>query len=398
MILNEHFLNLSDTDAAALIEKRISDFQFANPDTVILRLDTEDAPLPFADCVAQAMAQAMEQVKEDPSLRGVPPINGYPFLIQAVKDYYQARQIPLFDTEIFINDGAKCDISGVLDLLAKDNTALITEPFNPLYYNANLAAGRVIRFLPAEEEHGFLSRPDDGDADIIYLCSPNNPTGAVYTRELLEKWVSFALERGALILFDASYEAFITDERYPRSIYQIEGARKCAIEICSLSKAAGFANSRLGYTVIPNNLIVDNTRLNQLWIRRQRLRFNGVSYIVQKGAQAAFSPKGQQAVQAQAAYYRDNAQLLTDALAKARLCAPTVCQSPNVWMKCPQGMSSWECFHYLLEKLGIAAIPGSIFGSYGENHMTLTGYATRENVRAAAGRLETLASQQGETT
>ncbi len=390
MNLNGNYLRLSDADPAALIEKKVSDHQFANPDTVILRLDTEDAPSVLPDCVGRAMSEAAEQLGSDPSLRRVPPCNGYPFLIQAIREYYAQRDIPLFDTEIFVNNGAKCDIAGILELFDENNTVLITEPFNPIYYNANLCAGRNIRFAGGEKEKGFLPSPDEDHADIVYLCSPCNPTGAVYPKDLLKEWVDYALFHNALIIFDASYESFIRSDELPRSIYEIEGAKKCAVEICSLSKAAGFANTRLGYTVIPNHLIVDSVRLNQLWLRRERLKFNGVSYIVQKGAAAALSAEGQAQILRQADRYLKNTQLLSEVMSRKGLCRSHEVHAPHLWFGCPGEISSWECFDYLLSQAGVVAIPGSIFGSKGENYMKITGYNSAENVILAAKRLDAL--------
>ncbi len=390
MNLNENYLRLSDSDPFAILEKKVTDHQFLNPDRVIVRLDTEDSPFPLPACVPAAMDQAARQLQEDPSLRKVPPVNGYPFLIGAIREYYAARNIPLFDTEIFVNDGAKCDIAGILELSSTDNTVLITEPFNPIYYNANLAAGRNIRFVSADSDGSLLPSPDEEHADIIYLCSPCNPTGVVYPHELLQKWVDYALYHGALILFDASYEAFLRSPELPRSIYEIEGAKKCAVEICSLSKAAGFANTRLGYTVIPNNLIFDSIRLNQLWMRRERLKFNGVSYVVQKGAQAAFSKEGQDQIRQIADGILDTTRYLNRSFATLGLCDRQEVHSPNLWIRCPDSMSSWECFDWFLKEAGVVAIPGSLFGSCGERYMKMTGYVTPENARLAVSRLSDL--------
>lgn len=390
MNLNRNYLRLSDTDPAAIIEKRVSDHQFSNPDTVILRMDAEDAPCRPPQCVIRAMEEANEQLASDPALRRVPPCNGYPFLLQAIREYYARKDIQLFDTEIFVSNGGKCDITGILELFDENNTVLIAEPFHPIYYDANLASGRNIRFVGGDKDKGYLPFPDEEHADIVYLCSPCNPTGSALPEGLLKKWVDYALFHNALIIYDASYESFIRSEKCPSSIYSIEGAKKCAVEICSLSKSAGFANARLGYTVIPNNLIVDSVRLNQLWMRRERLRFNGVSYAVQKGAAAALSEEGQEAIRITTDLYLHNTELLFRVLYKKGLCENLAVQAPHLWFECPDAISSWECFDRLLSESGIVAIPGSIFGSKGEGHMKITGYNSGENVLLAAKRLDAL--------
>ena len=388
MKLNKDLLRLSDTDFAAIINKKVSDYQYANPDSVIVRLDNEDAYLPYPDCVYNAMQSALEESSKDATLRTTPPLRGYPFLIDTIISHYAKKNIQLFDTEIFINNGAKCDISGLTELFHSDNSVMITEPFDPVYYNSSLSGGKAVRFIKADEKSGFIPHPPKAErSDLIYLCSPCNPTGALYPQEILKEWVEYALDNNSLIIYDASYEDFACIDGQNQSIYSIEGAKKCTVQICSLSKAAGFANLRLGYTIIPNNVVIDSTRLNQIWLQRERLKFNGVSYVTQRGAQAAFSDEGKEEISQHIKHYLSNTRLLTEVLVKAGLCNQSFVSSPNVWFKCPGKMSSWECFDYLLNKAGIVAIPGSIFGSAGEGHMKLTGYNSRENTTAAARRL-----------
>lgn len=398
MKLNTDLLKLSDTDFAAIINKKVSDYQYANPDTVIVRLDNEDAYLPFPNCVHSAMQAALEESLNDPQLRCTPPLRGYPFLIDTIIAHYAEKNIQLFDTEIFINDGAKCDVSGLTELFDGDNTVMITEPFDSVYYHSSLSSGKAVRFVRASEKNGLIPLPPKNErADIIYLCSPCNPTGALYPTEVLKEWVDHALENNSLIIYDASYEDFACMEPNHKSIYSIEGAKKCTVQVCSLSKAAGFANLRLGYTIIPNNIVIDSTRLNQLWLHRERLKFNGVSYVTQRGAQAAFSKEGKEEIEMHVKHYLSNTRLLTEVLVKAGLCDQSFVASPNVWFKCPQNMSSWECFDYILKNTGVVTIPGSIFGSAGEGHMKLTGYTTRENASVAARRLWQLLGSSSET-
>lgn len=394
MNLNEHYLRLSDTDPASLIEKKIQEHMLLSPDRQLLRLDAEDSPFPLPRCVDQAMSEAAIQLQNDATLRKLPPVSGYPFLIEAIKNSYSQRSIALTEGEIFINNGAKCDIAGILELASTDNTVVITEPFNPVYYSSNLAAGRNVRFISSDPVSYEPPLPDEEHADIIYLSSPCNPTGYVYTKEMLKQWVDYALYHNALILFDASYEAFIRSEELPRSIYEIEGAKKCAVEICSLSKAAGFGNTRLGYTVIPNPLIFDSVRLNQLWMRRERMKFNGVSYVAQKGAAAVFSEEGQKELCQITDAVLLNAQMLRRAFVNLGLCQKGEVNSPFVWIRCPQKLSSWGCFDYFLKEMGVVTLPGSIFGAGGENHMKISAYATREIVCAAIERFAALMGKE----
>ncbi|MBQ9545120.1 MAG: aminotransferase class I/II-fold pyridoxal phosphate-dependent enzyme [Clostridia bacterium] len=383
MRLNEYFMRISDVDPAAVIEKKTQDFQFANPDKVIVRLDLEDDPLPCPDPCTQAMKSALESISH--SLMKLPPRQGYPFLTEAISDFYLKRGVKIADSEIFINDGAKCDITALTDLFSDEDVVLITQPFNPIYYSSNLFSSRPIRFVTAKENE--VPMPDGLKADVIYLSNPGNPSGLVYSAEQLSKWVEYALINEALIIFDASYEAFVA-EGGVRSIYEIEGAAECAVEICSLSKSAGFANTRLGYTVIPNRVVFGSEKLNRLWSRRQRIRFNGVSNIIQRGACAVFTPEGQSLVRERVKLYTDNVRILKKPLISAGLARDLPVNAPYLWFSCPKNESSWSFFGTVLEKAAMTLIPGSIFGAAGEGKMKLSGYTSRENALLAAERIE----------
>lgn len=385
MKLNENFLRIPDVDPVAAIEKKTQDFQFDNPDTVIVRLDAEDDPLPCPAPCAEAMKSALESNSH--SLMKLPPKQGYPFLTEAISDYYLKRNVKISDSEIFINDGAKCDITALTDLFSDDDAVLITQPFNPVYYNSNLFSPRPVRFSPATD--GEPPAPDAQRADVIYLSNPGNPSGLVYSAQQLEKWVEYALANEALIIFDASYEAFVSEGGI-RSIYEIDGAAECAAEICTLSKSAGFANTRLGYTVIPNRLMIGAEKLNRLWTRRQRVRFNGVSGIIQRGACAAFTPEGQSLVRERVRLYKDNIRILKKPLVNAGLAPDMPVNAPYLWFSCPPKTSSWSFFDTLLEKAAVTAIPGSIFGPAGEGKMKLSGYTSRDNAMLAAERISEL--------
>ena len=328
-------------------------------------------------------------VKE--TFRGYGPEQGYDFLKKALQDYYAEKGVTLQEDEIFISDGAKSDLGNILDLFDTDNTVLIPDPVYPVYVDTNIMAGRRILFQNATAENGFLPLPDDSvDADLIYICSPNNPTGAVYDRAGLQQWVDYANRKGAVILFDAAYEAFVCEPELPRSIYEIEGARTCAIEFCSFSKTAGFTGTRCGYTVLPEELQFDGVQLNKLWLRRQTTKFNGVPYVVQRGAAAVFTPEGRAQTAANIAYYRENAAILADALDELGISYVGGKNSPYIWLQCPGGMKSWDFFDLLLEKAAIVGTPGAGFGQNGEGFFRLTAFGDRANTLEAAGRLKEL--------
>lgn len=378
MKLNENYKNLEESYLFSTIAKRVSAYQAEHPQQEIIRLGIGDVTLPLCPAVVSAMQEAVQEMGKAGSFHGYGPEQGYPFLKEAVRGYYQNRGISLKEDEIFISDGAKSDLGNILDLFSADNTVLIPDPVYPVYVDTNLMAGRKIVYMDANEENGFLPLPKKGQkADIIYLCSPNNPTGAVYSKEQLKVWVEYALEQKAIILFDAAYEAFISDTSLPRSIYEIEGAKECAIEFCSLSKTAGFTGTRCGYTIVPKAL----GELNRMWLRRQTTKFNGVPYIVQKGAAAVFTAEGQKQVTENINYYKRNAKLIANALKSKGIWFTGGENSPYIWLKC--GMPSWDYFDQLLLKYQIVGTPGAGFGKNGEGFFRLTAFGSYENTQKA---------------
>ena len=341
------------------------------------------------------------------TFRGYGPEQGYDFLRNAVKDYYAKRNVNLELDEIFISDGAKSDLGNILDIFGKDNTVLVPDPVYPVYVDTNIMAGRKVVFVNAKGDNEFLPMPDENvKADIIYLCSPNNPTGAVYNKEQLKKWVDYALSNNAIILFDSAYECFISDEDLPRSIYEIEGAKKCAIEFCSLSKTAGFTGTRCGYTVVPTAISVANFPvqgnenpfniggLAKMWLRRQTTKFNGVPYIIQRGAEAVFTEQGQREIKENIGYYKENAKVISETLTRLGIWHVGGKHSPYIWLKCPNNMSSWDFFDYLLENIQVVGTPGVGFGKNGEGYFRLTSFGSKENTIEAMKRFENLFSDK----
>ena len=342
----------------------------------------------------EALKKASEEMGEKEGFHGYGPEQGYSFLKEEIQKYYKKRNVELDLDEIFISDGAKSDLGNILDLFDKDNTVLIPDPVYPVYVDTNLMQDRKIVFIKANEENDFLPLPDNSiKADIIYLCSPNNPTGATYNKEQLKKWVDYALLNNAVILFDSAYECFITDENLPRSIFEIEGAKKCAIEFCSYSKTAGFTGTRCGYTVVSKELVFEDMSLNKMWLRRQTTKFNGVAYIVQKGAQAIYTEAGQKEIKENIDYYKENAKMIAQTLKKHDIYFTGGINSPYIWLKCPNNMSSWEFFDYLLENIQVVGTPGSGFGENGEGFFRLTSFGTKEATKEAMERLDNLLSK-----
>ena len=388
MNINKNYLNLEASYLFSTIAKKVSEYSEANPDKNIIRLGIGDVTLPLCNAVVNAMKSAVEEMGVQETFRGYGPEQGYDFLKSAIRDYYAKHNVSLELDEIFISDGAKSDLGNILDVLGTDNRVMVQDPVYPVYVDTNIMAGRKIVYSDSNESNGFLPMPDENvKADIIYLCSPNNPTGAVYTKEQLAEWIKYARKNNALILFDSAYEAFISDETLPRSIFEIEGAKECAIEFCSFSKTAGFTGTRCGYTVVPNALVYDDTKLNKLWLRRQTTKFNGVPYIVQKGAAAVFTEEGQKEIMKNIGYYKENAKIITDALDKLGIWYTGGTNSPYIWLKCPNNMKSWEFFDYLLNNVQIVGTPGSGFGNNGEGYFRLTSFGSREKTVEAMERL-----------
>ena len=393
MKINKHYLDVKDSYLFAETGRKIAEYKSAHPDANVIKLSIGDVTRPLCPAVIEALSQAVEDMGRKETFHGYGPdaqAYGYEFLKSGIKDYYSRRGVILADAEIFISDGAKSDLGNILDLFERSNAALIPDPVYPAYEDVNIMDGRKVNYIDANGQNGFLPLPDQSiDADIIYLCSPNNPTGAVYNHEQLKAWVDYALSRDAIILFDAAYEAFVEGD-LPRSIYEIEGARKCAIEICSLSKTAGFTGTRCGYTIIPLELKREGVSINKLWLRRQTTKFNGVSYIVQKGAAAVFSAQGQRQIAENISYYKQNARIIADCLRSKNIWFTGGENSPYIWMRCPNNMGSWEFFDYLLENAQIAGTPGEGFGKNGEGYFRLTAFGSHESTLEAAERLKKL--------
>ena len=347
-----------------------------------------DVSLPLAPAVIRALHEAVDDQADKATFHGYLPECGAPFFREAVAGHYRSRGIALSDDEVFVSSGASDELGDILDLFSPSSAALIMEPAYPAYVDATVIAGRKIFRLPAGEDNGFLPAPDDAtDADLVYLCSPNNPTGAVFPRDLLRSWVDFVNRRGAVILFDAAYEAFIEDPALPRSIFEIDGARTCAVEICSLSKTAGFTGTRLGYTVIPKELERGGQSLHAMWTRNRTTKTNGVSYILQKGGAAVFTEEGQRQIRENIAVYKHNAKTLMGALDSAGVWYTGGRNAPYIWMKCPDGMKSWDFFDLLLNEIQVVGTPGEGFGACGEGYFRFSAFGSPEDTGEAAERL-----------
>jgi LL-diaminopimelate aminotransferase len=389
MRINGNYLDLKESYLFSLIAKKVDEYKQNNPEKEIIRLGIGDVTLPLVSAVTKAMKKAVIEMENAETFMGYGEEQGYGFLRRAVCDYYEKKGVLLDETEVFISDGAKSDLGNILDIFGINNTVLIPDPVYPVYVDTNIMAGREITFINGNEDNSFLPLPDETTAgDIVYICSPNNPTGAVYTKEQLKIWVDWALERDAVILFDSAYEAFIRDENLPTSIYQIPGTKKCAIEFCSLSKTAGFTGTRCGYTVVPNELVREDIPLNRLWLRRQTTKFNGVPYIVQRGAKAVFTEQGLSQIRENIDYYLNNARIITETLLELGIWFTGGNNSPYIWLKCPDKMTSWEFFDLILDKYNIVGTPGVGFGKQGEGFFRLTAFANTDNVKIAMDRLK----------
>ena len=387
MNINKNYKNLNESYLFSTIAKKVSEFAKLNPDKEIIRLGIGDVTLPLCPAVIDALHSAVDEMGKKETFKGYGPEQGYDFLKNSIQNYYKMNNVALDLNEIFISDGAKSDLGNILDLFDKDNTVLVPDPVYPVYVDTNTMAGRKIVFADANEGNDFLPLPDESlKCDIIYICSPNNPTGAVYNRQQLALWVDYALNNGAIILFDAAYESFIGSDDLPKSIYEIENAKKCAIEFCSFSKTAGFTGTRCGYTVVPEELIFDGMSLNKMWLRRQTTKFNGVPYIVQKAAAAVFTKEGQKQIRENLNYYKQNAKVISDTLDKLNIKYTGGKNSPYIWLKCPNNLNSWDFFDLLLTKIGVVGTPGAGFGKNGENYFRLTSFNTLEKTQKAMDR------------
>lgn len=394
MKLNTNYLNVNDSYLFSTIAKKVAAYQQAHPDKTVLRLGIGDVTLPLAPAVISALHSAVDEMANKDTFRGYGPEQGYGFLKDSIAAYYKERGVQLAGDEIFISDGAKSDLGNILDLFSQDNVVLVPDPVYPVYVDTNVMAGRKIIYADANEANGFLPMPDYSvDADLIYICSPNNPTGAAYTVAQLKEWVDYATKKGAIILYDAAYECFVESEGLARSIYQVDGAKNCAIEFCSFSKMAGFTGTRCGYTVVPEAIEKDGLSVNKMWLRRQTTKFNGVPYIVQRGAAAVFTKEGREQISKNLDYYRANAKVIAGGLKELGIWFTGGENSPYIWLKCPNGMKSWEFFDYLLENAQVVGTPGAGFGVNGEGFFRLTAFGSAEVTQEAVERIKKLLSK-----
>lgn len=394
--INENFLELQDSYLFSTIAKKVNKFTKENPDKRIIKLGIGDVTKPIVPACIEAMQKVVEEIGTSEGFKGYGPEQGYEFLRKAiVENDYKARGIDLEIDEVFISDGAKCDCGNIVDIFAKNNKVAITDPVYPVYLDTNIMSGREVVYLPTTAENNFIPELPKEKVDMIYLCFPNNPTGTVLDKENLKKWVDYARENQSIILYDAAYEAFIKEENIPHSIYEIEGAKEVAIEFKSYSKTAGFTGVRCAYVVIPKTLkgytrAGEKISLNYLWNRRTCTKFNGVSYIVQRAAEATYSEKGKEQIKANIDYYLENASIIKESLEKVGFTLYGGVNSPYIWLKVPEGMTSWEFFDKLLEEANIVGTPGSGFGKYGEGYFRLTAFGTKENTIEAMRRIRNL--------
>ena len=390
MQLNPHYAELNESYLFSTIAHKVADYQKAHPDADIIRLGIGDVTLPLAASVTRAMHDAVEEQAHKETFHGyIPSEQGYGFLREAIRDYYADHGVTLDLSEIFVSDGAKSDLGNLLDLFSQDNTVLVPDPVYPVYVDDNVMAGRKILYLPANAENNFLPMPDAAPhADIVYLCSPNNPTGATYTVEQLKAWVRWAKQNDALILFDAAYECFVTEPGLARSIYEVEGAKEVAVEVCSFSKIAGFTGTRCGYTVVPQDIRQGELSLNKMWLRRQTTKFNGVAYVVQRGAAAVFTPEGMREIRENLDYYRKNAAVIAQELDEMGIWYCGGKNSPYIWLRCPNHMDSWAFFDWLLENANVVGTPGEGFGACGQGYFRLTAFGDADRTKEAAQRIK----------
>ena len=389
--INENFDNLSENYLFSEINKRIAKYKEENKNADIIKLGIGDVTLPLGKTVIEALIKASNEMGNKDTFRGYPPEYGYDFMKEAVKKYYKRFNVELDLDSIFISDGAKSDLGNIVDIFGNNNI-YIPNPVYPVYLDSNLMCGRNINFINGTKENNFLPMPtsDIKYGSIIYLCSPNNPTGSCYKYDELKKWVDFALNNDSLIIYDSAYEAFISSDEYPHSIYEIEGAKTCAIEICSFSKQAGFTGLRCGFTIIPLEIVCSNHQINKLWKRRQATKFNGVSYPVQRAAEAALTDKGIKECMDNIKYYMENAKMLSELFDEKNIYYTGGKNSPYIWFKCPNDMKSWEFFDYLLKNANVVGTPGAGFGTFGEGYFRITSFNTHEKTKEAVERLKKL--------
>lgn len=385
---NMHYSELKDSYLFNTIYRKTAEYQSSHPDKKIYRMGVGDVSRPLCDAVIKALHTAVDDQATMEHFHGYMPESGAPELRKAISEYYRRFSVSVSADEVFISSGACDDLGDVLELFDKDNTVLVIEPAYPEYVDTNILCGRKVIHLDSGEENGFLPLPSkEIQADIIYICSPNNPTGAAYDREKLREWVDYANRNGAVILYDAAYEIFIEDPDIPHSIFEIPEAKTCAIEICSLSKTAGFTGTRLGYTVVPKALERMGMKLNTMWARNRETRTNGISYILQKGASAVFTKEGLEQIQRNIQGYKENARVLMDAFERIGIWYCGGRNSPYIWLKCPDDMGGWEFFDYLLNEIQVVGIPGEGFGACGKGYFRFSAFGDPDDTKEAADRL-----------
>ena len=398
--INDNYLKLPGSYLFSTIAKKVNAYTAANPDKKVIRLGIGDVTLPLAPAVIDAMHKAVDEMAHAETFHGYAPDLGYEFLRSAiVENDYKARGVDIAIDEIFVSDGAKSDSGDIGDIFAQNNRIAVCDPVYPVYVDTNAMAGRTgdyvkekeawsnVIYMPCTAENNFVPELPKETPDIIYICCPNNPTGTTLNKDQLQKWVDFALTKGAVIIYDAAYEAYISEDDVPHSIYECDGAKKCAIEMRSFSKNAGFTGTRLGFTVIPKELTCDGVSLNSLWARRHGTKFNGAPYIIQRAGEAVYSPEGKKQTKEQIAYYMNNAKIIREGLTNAGYTVFGCVNAPYIWLKTPDNMTSWEFFDYLLENLNIVGTPGSGFGPSGEGYFRLTAFGSLENTKEAMERI-----------
>ena len=399
--INDNYLKLPGSYLFSTVAKKSAAYSEAHPDKNVIKMSIGDVTKPLAPAVIEAMHKAVDEMGSAETFRGYGPEQGYDFLREKIAEYdYKTRGIDIAVDEIFVSDGAKSDCGNIGDIFSVDNKVAICDPVYPVYMDTNAMAGRAgdyvdgkwnnIYYMPCLEENGFMPQLPTEKVDIIYLCFPNNPLGVAATREQLKPWVDYAKENGAVILYDSAYEAFITNPDVPHSIYEVEGAKEVAIEFRSFSKTAGFTGTRCAYTVIPHELKLDGVELNSLWNRRHTTKFNGVPYIIQRAAEAVYTPEGQAQTKEAIAYYLENARIIREGLTEAGFTVYGGENAPYIWAKTPDGMGSWEFFDKLLEEANVVTTPGEGFGPSGEGYVRLTAFSTKENTIEAMRRIKKL--------
>lgn len=399
--INENYEKLQGSYLFSAIAKKVAAYQENNPKADIIRLGIGDVTQPLAPAIIEALHRAVTEMGTAEGFHGYGPEQGYAFLREAIAaNDYQSRGCDISPEEIFVSDGAKCDVGNIQEIFGTDNRVAVCDPVYPVYVDTNVMAGRTgsynrltgcydgLLYLPCTEDNQFAPALPEQTPDLIYLCFPNNPTGAAISREALQKWVDYANEKGSVIIYDAAYEAYITEEGIPHSIYECEGAQTCAIELRSFSKNAGFTGLRLGFAVVPEKLQCNGVHVRDLWLRRHGTKYNGAPYIVQRAGEAVYSPAGKAQLKQQIAYYMENARLIRQGLSEAGFTACGGINAPYIWLKVPGGLTSWQFFDLLLEKAQVVGTPGSGFGAWGEGWFRLTAFGTQERTKEALKRIK----------